>query len=92
MYSKKTLTEKVHRIRDLERQISDMETELENLKYDIKSDMEKREVDVLTGDDWKASWIEYMSQRFDQTQFKKDHPDLYESYKVDRVSRRFSIK
>lgn len=92
MYSKKKLTEKVHRLRDLERQISDLEIELENLKDDLKADMDKRGVTELVGDDWKITWNFYGSSRFDQRGFKDDHPDLYEAYRHEYEARRFSVK
>jgi predicted phage-related endonuclease len=92
MYSKKTLTEKVHRLRELERQVSDLEIEIENLKDELKQDMEKRQVNELIGDDWKITWSSYESSRFDQKGFKVDHPQLFEQYRYKISSRRFSIK
>lgn len=92
MTSKKKLTEKVHRLRELENQISILETEAENIKDELKSIMMKEGVDELTGDDWKVTWKKVLSSRFDQSNFKASHPDLFESFKVISESRRFNVK
>ena len=92
MYSQKKLTEKVHRLRELERQMSDIEIEIENLKDALKSDMDKRGVTELVGDDWKITWNFYGSSRFDQKEFKEDHPELYEQYQREYASRKFLVK
>ena len=92
MYSQKKLTEKVHRLRELERQMSDIEIEIENLKDALKSDMDKRGVTELVGDDWKITWNFYGSSRFDQKVFKEDHPELYEQYRHVYEVRKFLVK
>ena len=92
MCNKSALTKKVRKLKDLERQISELEIQVESLKDDIKAEMTNQGVTEMSGTDWKVTWTPYVSNRFDQSSFKEAHPDMYESFKVAVESRRFSVK
>lgn len=86
------LTEKVHTLRQLESEVVAMNSRIEALKNEIKEELNRRGVSELVGDDWKVTWNSYSSSRFDQSAFRKAHPDLYESFKVISESKRFTVK
>jgi predicted phage-related endonuclease len=64
---------------------------------DIKAEQEAKiksalgEAKAGASDHYKATWSRFTTKRFDSTAFKKDHPDLYESYKKELDSQRFSV-
>lgn len=92
MFSQKKLTERVHKLKELERQEQDLHTQIENLKNEIKREMENRGVDQLIGEDWQVSWTQVTTNRFNQSAFKKEHPHLFESFVAPSFSRRFTVK
>ena len=91
MISKKQLTEKVHRMKEIKCQISDLNLEYDNLKSEIQADMLKRGVSELTGEDWCVSWIYYNRNNFDTESFKEEHPKLYESYHNVKEVQKFLV-
>lgn len=82
---------RVKKIRDLEKQKAEIESEIEKIKAELKEDMESKEVDVIhTEKGVTIRWQEIVSDRFDSKNFKGDHPDMYSQYVKSSVSRRFT--
>ena len=48
-------------------------------------------VDMITGDDWKATWKPVQSIRFDSKALKAAMPDLYERFTRSTEIRRFIL-
>ena len=71
--------------------IAEAERELKIREEQIKELMTSTGVDTLIGDEHKATYKEVVSSRFDSTAFKKDHADMYESYKKASTSMRFTF-
>lgn len=92
MYTKKKLAEKVYRLKELEIQQDKTEREIEKIRNQIKHDMDQRDVEELTGDDWKISYKTVYSSRFDSVGLKEHNPELYETFKVPVEYRRLSVK
>lgn len=65
--------------------------EREALEAEIKVYMTEHKMTDLIGDEHKATYKEVISNRFDSTAFKKDHADMYESYKKPSTSMRFTF-
>lgn len=63
--------------------------EMEAIKEELTAIMEAEGIDILKGDEHKATWKEEIQRRFDSTAFKKDHEDLYESYRKPEARRTF---
>ena len=57
----------------------------------LKAYMTESELTELIGDEHKATYKEVVSNRFDSTAFKKDHADMYEAYKKESSSMRFTF-
>ena len=57
----------------------------------LKGYMTENEIDELIGDEHKATYKEVISNRFDSTAFKKDHADMYEAYKKESSTMRFTF-
>lgn len=63
----------------------------EELENEIKAMMEAEGIDILIGDEHKASYTTYEERRFDSTAFKKDHADMYEAYRKPQTKSKFSF-
>lgn len=57
----------------------------------LKAYMTEAELTELIGDEHKATYKQVISNKFDSTAFKKDHADMYEAYKKESSSMRFTF-
>lgn len=85
------LNGKIKELRSLRRMADDLAGEIEALQDAIKTEMTARNVDELTGADWKVTWKAVTSNRLDSTALKKELPDIAARYTKASVSRRFTI-
>lgn len=87
----KTLQNKARKLKDLEDQKKALDSQIEALKSDIKSEMEQREAEEITAGDCIIRWTQVASNRFNSKQFQAEHPRLYKKFLTETQSRRFSI-
>lgn len=85
------LNSKVKELRELRRMADELTAEIEALTDTIKAEMTARNVDTLTGDDWKATWKTVTATRLDTTALKKALPDVAERFTKATTSRRFCV-
>lgn len=85
------LNGKIKELRSLRRMADELAGEIEALQDAIKAEMTARNVDTLTGDDWKVTWKAITSNRLDTTALKKELPDIAARYTKASVSRRFTL-
>lgn len=88
---KTELNSKVKDLRELRRMSEEIAAEIEAITDTIKREMTAQGVDMLTGDDWKATWKPVQSARFDSKAFKVAMPDLYERFTRSAETRRFIL-
>lgn len=68
--------------------------ELDEVKLKAREQLEQALGDCETGTVAgrpAVRWSFVKSQRFDQSQFRESHPDLYERFRVPLMSRRFTV-
>ena len=85
------LDSKIKELRELRRMAEELQAEIDGITDTIKAEMTTRNVDELTGDDWKVTWREVVSNRLDSTALKKELPDIATRYTKASVSRRFTL-
>ena len=72
-----------------------MEAEAKKLKEELENElkelMQTESIEELIGDEHKATYKEVISNRFDSTAFKRDHAEMYEAYKEESSSMRFTF-
>lgn len=85
------LSTKVNDLRELRRMADELSAEIEALQDSIKEHMTAAGVDTITGTDYKISWKEIKSSRFDTTAFKKENPEIAAAYTKTTIARRFII-
>ena len=78
-------------LRELRRMADELAAEIEAIQDSIKQEMTAREVDELSGSDWKVTWKLVKSRRFNSAAFKKTHSDLYDQYCSETATRRFTV-
>lgn len=69
----------------------ELKAEIEAKENEIKELMDKTCVTELIGTEHKATYKEVISNRFDSKAFKSDHADMYEAYKKESSSMRFTF-
>ena len=85
------LTGTIARIRELEEQQAAISAELDELKGQVKDFMKANGVNSVTVGMYKVSYSEYVSNRFDSTKFKAEHPDTYAKYLKATPATRLTI-
>ena len=55
---------KIKELRELRRMADELTAEIEAIQDSIKSEMTSREIDELSGNDWKVTWKLVNSRRF----------------------------
>lgn len=89
--SKRDLQSKVHELRELRRFIEELTAEADAITDAIKAQMTTEGVDTLLGDDYKITWREVQSSRFDSKAFKTAMPELYDRFTKPSTTRRFVL-
>ena len=85
------LDSKIKELRELRRMAEELQAEIDGITDTIKAEMTARNVDTLTGADWKATWKEVTSNRLDSIALKKELPDIAARYTKASTSRRFVL-
>ncbi len=76
------INKKVKRLCALQQVSKQLETVIEELKDEIKSEMTSRGKDTLIGADWKIIFKEHKITRLDKDLLKKDLGDLSKYQKI----------
>ena len=87
----KELNEVMKTIAEYSRIAEEAQKVVDENKEVLKAYMTEAELTELIGDEHKATYKEVVSNRFDSTAFKKDHADMYEAYKKESSSMRFTF-
>ena len=82
---------KVQELRELRRMKEELEAEITAAEDTIKSEMTARNVDTLTGTDWKITWKTVTGNRFDSVAFRAANPTLYAMFTKSTETRRFCL-
>lgn len=89
--SRTELNAKIKELRELRPMADELAAEIETITDAVKQEMQVQGVDMLTGDDWRATWKTVQSSRFDSKAFKAARPDLYGAFSHKVESRRFVL-
>ena len=85
------MSNKVKELRELRHMAEELAAEIEAIQDTIKTEMTARDVDTLTGDDWRVTWKEVKSTRLDTTALKKALPEIAAQYTKTTNTRRFCV-
>ena len=87
----KQVENRVKKLKALEIQQKELEHQMEELKADIKADMDRKGLEEQRAGEYIIRFTTVMSNRFDTKEFREEHSRLYERYTKAMTSRRFSI-
>ena len=85
------LENQVKELRELKRMEEELTAEIEQIQDQIKAYMTLKGTDELTGPDFKISWKEMISRRFDSKAFKAANAELYDAFSIVSTVKRFSL-
>lgn len=82
--------EKLKRRAELMEVMERMDTEKKQIEQELK--MYLGDAEVAENADYKVSWKSFSSNRLDEKRLKEERPEIYEEFKKQTTSRRFTIK
>ena len=85
------LLAKVEELKEWEALLDEATATVESLKDFIKAEMNERETEELEVGTHICRFTTVLSNRFDTTQFKREHNDLYKAFTKQTTSKRFSV-
>lgn len=77
----RAIENRLRKIEELELQKKALEKQITELKEEIKADMSEKGVEEVHTKSFVVCWKEVFSNSFNSKKLKKDHGDLYESYR-----------
>ena len=89
--TKRELNSAAHKLRKLNAMKKELENQIAELEGTLKAEMTATGTDELNGSDWRVSWHEIETSRFDVTAFKNENPGVYSMYQKVSTTRRFLI-
>lgn len=87
----KAYLNRVRKIMELEKEIKELQAQVDGIKDEIKSDMRASESDEVDLGDYVIRYRAVTSNRFDSTAFKKAHSKMYAAFCNQTTSMRFTI-
>jgi len=87
----RALENRIMKLKALEAQQKEIESQIEALKDEIKADLDDKGVEQQEVGQFLIRWTRTFSGRFDTKAFRKEHERLYSQYVKQVESRRFSI-
>ena len=89
--SQKEIITKIETIRELEELIEEARAEAEALRDTIKQQMLNDGIEEMEVGQYMVRYQSIVTNRFDNSAFKKLMPDVYKSFMRQSTSKRFSI-
>ena len=85
------MNERVRELRALRQMANELAAEIEAIESEVKAEMSARNVDTLTGTDWRITWKSVTSSRLDTAALKRELPELAERFTRQTTVRRFVV-
>ena len=83
---------KLELIRKLEAEQAELSAQIEALKDSVKAEMVEQGLSSMTLGTYRVSWTKYVSRRFDVSEFRKAHEDMYVKYVKPVEASRFTVR
>lgn len=89
--SSNELIKKIEALNEWEQMIEDAKKHADELRNEIKSEMELQDTEELVVGNYIIRWTSILSNRFDTTAFKKKYSEMYKEFTKQVSSKRFTI-
>ncbi len=83
--------EKIQEYERIKQLVDELSTYMDTIKQSLIEEMEKKQLQELKIDIFKVRYIEVVANRFNTSDFKKTHIDLYNQYLKESRTKRFTI-
>ena len=87
----RTLQNRIMKLREIEAQQKALEEQAEQVRREIKADMEEKQVDEMQAGSFIIRWKTILSSKLDGKALKAALPEIYGQYCKASASRRFTI-
>ena len=87
----RTLQNRIMKLREIEAQQRALEEQAEQIRREIKADMETKQVEEMKAGSFVIRWKTILSSRLDGKALKAALPEIYSQYCKSSESRRFTI-
>lgn len=87
----RAIVNRIKKLQALEEEKKILETQIEELKGQLKKDMEEKGVEEVQAGSFLIRWKTILTSRFDSKRFAKEHERLYKQYIKESESKRFTI-
>lgn len=88
----RAIDNRLRKLQVLEEQAKLIESQINEVKEELKKLMESEGVDEIITSNFQMSYKVVSSQKFNSSLFQKAHPQLYDSFKRESSYRRFTYK
>ena len=89
--TERKIENRIKKLKELEKQIADLEQEADAIRCELKEDMEEKGVDELTTKNFVIRWKEVITNRLDGKALKAALPEIYNQFVKPSTSRRFTV-
>lgn len=89
--TERQIENRIKKLQVIEAQQKALEKEVEELKTEIKADLEAKGIDEIKTASFVVKWKEIISNRLDGKALKDAFPEIYNQYCKKSASRRFTI-
>ena len=89
--SSMNMNDRVRELRELRQMANELAAEIEAIESEVKAEMSARNVDTLTGTDWRITWKSVTSSRLDTAALKRELHELAERFIRQTTVRRFVV-
>ena len=87
----RTLQNRIMKLREIEAQQKALEEQAEQIRREIKADMEEKQVDEMQAGSFIIRWKTILSSKLDGKALKAALPEIYGQYCKASASHRFTI-
>lgn len=87
----KAIENRIKKLKALEEQKKQLESQIDSLQEEIKKDMESKGIEEMQAGIFIVRFTSVLSSRFDTKRFKEQYGSLYSQFTKQTASRRFSI-
>ena len=81
----------INELKAIQEQIKELQADEEAIKDLIKEELTSEGIEEILIDDYKIIYRDVISNRFDTTNFKKAHSDLYKQFTKQTMYKRLTI-
>lgn len=89
--TERMIENRIKKLQSIEAQMKELETQVEELKAELKADLEEKGLEELKTKNFMIRWKEIVNNHIDSKALKASFPDIYNQFLKQTASRRFTV-